>query len=141
MNDGDPILTFQADWRVEQSGVLVASSRVRVRYAVRRLLGGPDLAPTGQHSFSVTGFYRIDDGVPVTLDLGGRRPPEEEFVERTIELPRTARRLELWFQRVSLYGAPRYDSDYGRNFTFPVYPALDTSSAVRRFVGELTGAR
>jgi hypothetical protein len=141
MDNGEPVLTFHADWRVEQSGVLVASSRVRVRYALRRLLGEADMAPIGQHSFNLTGFYRIDEGGPVSFSLGGRRDPAEEFAERTIDLPASARKLELWFERVGLWGSLRYDSDYGRNFVFKVYPALDVSNAVRRYVAELTGAR
>jgi hypothetical protein len=140
MDSGEPILTFHDDWRIEQSGVLVANSRVRIRYAARRLLGGGDLAPTGQHSFNLTGFYQIDDGHSVTIDLGGRRPTEREFAECVIDLPLSARRLELWFERVGLYGTARYDSDYGRNFTFKIYPALDVSSAVRRYVNELNRA-
>jgi hypothetical protein len=136
--NGESILTFGSDWHVEQSAPLVAGTTVRIRYAFRRLMGGSDLSPSGQHSFNLTGFYSIDGGRPVTFDLGGRRGAGEEFAEKVIELPGSARCLELWFERVGLYGTARYDSDFGRNFRFKVYPALDVSSAVRRYVSELS---
>jgi hypothetical protein len=141
VEQGDPVLTFEDDWRVEQTAALVANSRVRVRYAFRRLLGGSDLGSGGPHSFNLTGFYRFDEGRPRTLDLGGRRPSSDAFAEAVIEIPGSARRLELWFERGGLYGSPRYDSDYGRNFVFRVYPALDVSSAVRRYVNDLSQPR
>jgi hypothetical protein len=138
MESAEPVLTFQADWRTEQSAPLIAGSPVRIRYAFRRLLGGSDLAPTGQHSFNLGGFYRVDEGRPVTFDLGGRREKSEEFAEKVIEVPASARSLELWFERVDLYGTARYDSDFGRNFRFKVFPTLDVSGAVRRYVNELS---
>jgi hypothetical protein len=141
MENGEPMVIFHADWRVEQSGILLADGPARIRYDIRRLLCGSDLAPEGPHSFHLTGFYRIDHGETHTLDLGGRHPAGEDHVERVIHLPASARQLELWFEHATLYGTAHYDSDYGRNFTFKVYPALDVSGAVRRYVRELTGAR
>jgi hypothetical protein len=138
MENGEAVLTFNEDWSVEQSGALVAGTRVRVRYALRRLLGGSDVGSAGQHSFNLNGFCRFDDGPAHCFDLGGRRPSEQRYTESVIELPTYARHLELWFERTGLYGSSRYDSDYGHNFSFKVYPALDVSGAVRRYVSELS---
>jgi hypothetical protein len=145
MEPGEPILTFHDDWRVDQSAVLVAGGPVRIRYAKKRLLIGSDLSSQGPHSFNLTGYYRVGaEPEPVTsFDLGGRRSPSAGFAEQTITLPPNARTVELWFQRGGLYGSPRYDSNFGRNFVFDVFPVLDVSGPLRNYVAEIAeqGAR
>src|SRR5206468_7456281 len=105
MESAETILTFHADWRVEQSSVLVAGSDVRIRYDIRRLLGGSDLAPTGPHSFNLSCHCRIDEGRPTsfdtTFDMGSRHPAGQQMIEHVVRLPPSARRLEIWFQRVA----------------------------------------
>jgi hypothetical protein len=119
----------------------MAGEPVRIRYAKKRLLTGTDLSSQGPHSFNLTGYYRVDDGPTVSFDLGGRHAPGAGFAEQTIGVPPSARRLELWFQRGGLYGTPRYDSDFGRNFVFSVFPALDVSGPLRQYVAELAQLR
>jgi hypothetical protein len=138
MDSAEPVVTFHADWRTEQSAALVAGSLVHIRYSRQRLLGDADLSPAGQHSFNLNGFYRLDDGRTLSFDLGGRRDRKDEFAEKVIELPASARCLELWFERTDLYGTARYDSDFGRNFRFKVLPTMDVSGAVRRYVTEFS---
>jgi uncharacterized protein DUF6209 len=137
MDAADPVLTFHDDWRVEQSGVLVAGNPVRIRYAKKRLLSGSDLSTIGPQSFHLTGYQQVDGGPATPFDLGGRRSPSEGFAEQVIDLPRDARLLELWFQRGGLYGTAHYDSDFGRNYAFDVLPALDLSGPVGAYVGEI----
>src|SRR4051794_31346933 len=142
MDDGGrtPTLTFHDDWRIEQSSPLVAGGPVEIRYAKKRLLSGSDLSAVGPHSFNLTGYWRIDDGAANSFDLGGRRSPGAGFAEHRLALPKEARRLELWFQRDSLYGTPHYDSNFGRNYAFVVLPALDLSGPLGAYVSELTRA-
>jgi hypothetical protein len=138
MDAGGLTLTFHDDWRIEQSGPLIAGSPVHVRYAKRRLLSGSDLSTVGPHSFNLTGYSRINGGEATPFDLGGRSSPSQGFAEHNIVLPKDARRLEMWFSRGGLYGSPRYDSDFGKNYLFDVLPMLDISGPVVAYVDEIT---
>jgi hypothetical protein len=138
MEAGGATLTFHDDWHIEQSEPLIAGSPVRIRYAKKRLLSGSDLSTRGPHSFNLTGFLRVNGGTPTSFDLGGRGSPSEGFAEQNVSLPRETRKLELWFQRENVYGAPHYDSDFGRNYTFLVLPTLDLSGPVGRYLGEVS---
>ncbi len=138
MEPGGATLTFQDDWTIEQSAPLIAGSQVRIRYAKKRLLTGSDLSTIGPHSFNLTGYFRVNGGAPTSFDLGGRRSPSEGFAEQTVTLPRDARKVELWFQRGNIYGAPKYDSDFGRNYGFLVMPSLDLSEPVGKYLGEVS---
>jgi hypothetical protein len=139
MDNATPILTFHADWRVEQSAPLVADAEVVVRYDKRRLLSAGEMVPAQQHAFTVTGYHRTDGGLAVSFNMGGRPETKDApFCEHVLRLPRSAGRLELWFQRSGLYGNMKYDSDFGRNYCFEVFPTIDLTSAVRDFVGEVT---
>jgi hypothetical protein len=132
-------LTFHADWRVELTAPLVADAEVCIRYDKRRLLASREQVPAQQHSFTITGYCRFN-GESLPFTLGGGRPESSDdfFCEHVLRVPRAAMRLELWFQRSGLYGEVKYDSDYGRNYSFMVFPTIDMTNMVRAYVGEVT---
>jgi hypothetical protein len=130
----DALITFHADWRVEQSAPLVSGGTVHVRYAKRRLLAGTELDAKGPQKSTVTACYRIDGGDPRSITLGGKPTPGDFFADHAIALPTPASSLEIWFQQTGLYGVSKYDSDHGRNFVFPVENAIRLPASATGYV-------
>jgi hypothetical protein len=114
------VLEFREDWTIQQSHPLVAGDHVVVRYHRARLAGHEQLSRGGTHKWTLSGFCSLNGSPPQAFELGGRS--SDEVAEQLLTLSADGT-MEVWFERSDLYGEHHYDSDFGRNFRFPVLPA------------------
>ncbi|MDB4966304.1 MAG: hypothetical protein JWN44_1993 [Myxococcales bacterium] len=97
-------LDFQAGWVQVQRGALVRGGHVDITYARARLPACP--APT------VFAYARFQPG-------GQQLSSDEAF---GFDVPADATSVELWFHALAP-GCEQWDSNYGRNWKFPVVAA------------------
>lgn len=116
-------ISFDASFEQRVSGGALQPGRsVKVVYDAERLTACRG-EQGGIPQWSITGFYKIDDG-PVKsfpaggLALAGAEPP-------TILLDR-AGDLEIWFSNTNRWGCNAYDSAFGENYHFAVTFPEDT---------------
>jgi len=114
------VLSFNADWSVEQSSPLVEGRRARVVYDETRL---PDCRGemNGNPAWSINGYAQLEDGEVTAFHVAGF-DPNGGGSEPIIELD-GAGDLAVWFEVHNRWGCIAYDSDYGDNFHFWVDPA------------------
>ncbi len=114
-----PTLTFNRDGSVNQSGMLVAGQRLRIRYAQDRIsmctgttMGNAAWAITGWSSVNGATARSFETGVSAS---GGTRETIDAFVDLT-----AAGDLALWFQQTNRWGCQAWDSRNGQNYHFSI---------------------
>jgi hypothetical protein len=123
--DGDgPTLTFNADFSQSASGSLVAGGTVRIAYALDRLTSCREESG-GNAQWGVSGFAQFDGNDPVTFSLSRIDGPDVAPVTASVDIPRTAKHVALWFTETDVSGCIAYDSNEGANYQFDI----DASSA------------
>ena len=106
-----PTLHFNADWTVSISGSLVAGDPARIQYDVARL---PNCRATynGLPAWGISASFNADGGWGHSANV--------TTGQATFIVP-AGRDLNIWFFNSDEHGCTGYDSDYGRNFHFPIY--------------------
>ena len=132
-----PVLSFNADWSVVQSGPLVEGGQMQIHYAAQRLPQCRAKDDTGEDTWQIVGHYQLDgveptdDAIAVTQLTGNGRliPPSTESVDVTMDVPLGtfggAHDLAIWFVNSDATGCTAYDSDYGANFHFTIDAASE----------------
>jgi hypothetical protein len=117
-------ISFDASFEQRVSGGALQPGRsVKVVYDAERLTQCRG-EQGGIPQWSITGFYKIDDGPVKTFPAGGLVLANGE--SPTILLDR-AGDLEIWFQNTGRWGCNAYDSAFGENYHFAVdFPAEPT---------------
>jgi hypothetical protein len=136
-----PTITFFQGWNRIIDGNLVAGGQVRVHYEALRLSGCRGTTSTGGPAWSITANAQIDGGpVQSTIIAGhnpdGSAPPlSTDYGDAVFTIPASssAGELALWFQITNRWGCTQYDSDFGRNFRYPI---AASSTATLRFAGD-----
>ena len=106
-----PTITFNADWTATISGGwLAAGQAATIRYDVSRL---PNCRATynGLPAWGIVAQYNADGGWGHEANVTSGTA--------TIVVP-AGRDLAIWFFNSDEHGCTGYDSDYGRNFHFPI---------------------
>jgi hypothetical protein len=119
---GNPRIVFLNNWTHTVYGTLKKGGSVTVDYDISRL---PNCRQTynGYQTWDVEVQYRIDGGAvqkaPLTQVVGmfGR-----EAAPAVLSLPSTASWLEMWFHNWDRASCHSWDSAFGQNYGFSVYP-------------------
>lgn len=113
------VLAFHEDWRIEQTGRLVAGGAVRVEYDEARLTQcrGDQY---GHPAWTITGYASLNEQAPASTYLAGfSGAGQDEEPIFALDQPGD---LAIWFQNVSVWGCSAFDSNFGTNFHFVVEP-------------------
>lgn len=143
-------LWFMADWQQQVGGALHAGGWLEVNYALERL---PDCRGThnGYPAWDTQAFVRFLPGGEV--ESGSVRDfvteqgrPTNAALPRTLQvrIPADATAVEVWFHNFSGAGqsCDAWDSSYGANYRFDVWPAVDDPRCVdtQRFASNYGGS-
>ena len=116
-----PTLSFNADWTIGQSGSLVAGGKAIVHYDLARLT--TCRATYMQFpAWDIIANWNVDGGVgfnqSVTTELDSTTRVGTDI---TLDVP-PGRTLNMWFYDSDEYGCQSWDSNYGKNYSFPIEP-------------------
>lgn len=126
---GGSIVRFDDLWGESLSQPLVAGSTLRLAYDVDRIK--PFLRGTSHHGAATWGVvaYVSFDGkpaqeIPLTAVKRGQYGVHEaiEPVEAAVEIPTDAKNVSIWIKGHG-YANSVFDSDFGKNYSFPISPA------------------
>jgi hypothetical protein len=133
-SDG-PTLTFAADFTQSASGPLVAGGTMQIDYALDRLTDCRAQS-NGSDQWGVAGWAQFDGGTPVTFAVsrisGGTTVP----VLASVDIPRGAHHVAMWFTETNVYGCNAYDSNEGANYGFDIQ--ANSGAVVLDFAADFT---
>ncbi len=120
-----PTLSFNADWTIQQSGSLTAGGQAIVHYDLARL--STCRATYMQFpAWDVIANWKVDGGVAFSQSVTSETSPTTRVgIDITIDVP-PAPTLTMWFYESDEYGCQSWDSNYGRNYDFPIEPGPPT---------------
>lgn len=113
-----PTVSFAADWSSHADGPITSGGKVRVHYDLARL---PSCRAQymGFPAWDILAHWSVDGGpassIPVTVLNGTVR----SAVEPIVDVP-AGKTLQFWFSASDEYGCTQWDSNYGKNFSFPL---------------------
>lgn len=126
---GGTTVKFDDLWGESTSGPIREGSTLRLTYDVDRIK--PFLKGTSHHeaaTWSAAAFVSFDGKPPQEVPLTAVRTGDYGFhkeiepVEGLVEVPHDAKSVTVYIHGRA-YGGTAYDSDFGKNYTFPVEPA------------------
>lgn len=104
-------IVFAADHSITRHGGLVPGGQVRLEYDSNRLT-------TCRNSRG--GFDLWDIAAHVRWDTGESSSASIKPGALLVDVPRTARRMEVWFENTAVPGCRAWDSNFGANYGFDV---------------------
>ncbi len=113
------VVRFGADFEERVTGELVKGRQVRIVYDPARL---PQCRGEqgGVPQWSISGAWKIGDGPVRAFTAAGLNAGSPEGA--VLDLDRSGE-LQIWFSNNNRWGCNGYDSDFGKNYRFPVKPA------------------
>jgi hypothetical protein len=127
----DRVIHFTRDYQSRVDGPLQAGVPFTVDYDLWRLPFCVGVTQYDTLSGSATLFYRFDGGAVQAEPMLGLPPgvpgevdgqPGQLQLAPTLTPPPGARSVELWFLGSNDGPCTDWDSDYGRNYSFPISP-------------------
>jgi len=118
-----PAISFYQGWTNQISGSLVAGGQVRVHYENGRLRDCRGDNNNGTPAWSLTANARVNGGAVISAIVGGHTPDGTVPGDWTFTLPAEPGEIQLWFQVTNRWGCNGYDSDFGKNYRYPIAAA------------------
>lgn len=119
----EAVLTFDEQWNETQVGTLRRGGTFELAYDVDRIRQFTgDLWYRVGPTLSVNAYVSFDGGAPQFHHLLSYDPVTHEPSVRmpTVAIPNDARSMRVWFEGRGVGIPPRYDSDYARDYHFPL---------------------
>lgn len=114
------ILTFKADWSIEQEGVVVAETELELNYDISRLSRCRAKDGNGFDNWKIQALVSIDGSNPVAFDLLGGQGTSYMYDQKArFTVPR-GQELIVWFKGSDVTGCVEWDSAYGQNYRFAI---------------------
>ena len=116
--DHEAVLRFLADGSsVVENGPVIAGGRIKIVYDPQRL---PQCRAHkyGMPAWSILGYASWDGAAPQTLALTA----SGSALQPVVQVPETAKKLQLWFYNNDYYGCKAWDSQGGANYAYDVAP-------------------
>jgi len=118
-------LMFTKDYREFLRGDLAPTCRVRINFDAERLpqvfdVPGASLAANVLfHKDAAAHVIPLESHTGILIRKSGVEPGAGSMVTAMVQIPANAERFELWFTASSGGKTLGYDSDHGKNFSFP----------------------
>ncbi|XP_028408400.1 uncharacterized protein LOC114530974 [Dendronephthya gigantea] len=112
-----PNIDFTGNWEENVHGELGVGREFQIKYNGSRLPWRPTMY--GQAAWDIFVEYKFDDYSPfVSEELGDQ--PSDNIFKKVIRIPINATKVLMWFKHWGYYTSYRYDSNYGKNYYFPI---------------------
>lgn len=113
-----PVVSFDLDFRETQSAQIHAGDALIVHYDPVRL-NRCSGSTHGHAAWAVTGYYQVDGGTVHSFQASKADGGTLLAADPAITVA-SGRDLALWFEATSIWGCHAWDSDFGRNYHFPI---------------------
>ena len=117
-----PVVIFNSDFSESARGPLIQGGRVGFHYDEQRL---PNCRATynGGKTWSILVYYMFEPGGEVNyVDIHRGNSYEPEWFVPVVEIPGNANKLVIWVQNNDRGSCNEYDSDFGLNYNFKIFP-------------------
>jgi hypothetical protein len=123
-----PQLVFKGDFKQDLNGELKSGTEVTILFDSERLPYERSLDEKGKSAWTISAFYQFAPGEEVyTVALkpektSKKKTPESEpkFLKGVLAVPAGSEEAIIWFLNTGTTGGEYYDSDFGKNYRFPV---------------------
>ena len=125
-----PQLVFKGDFRQDLSGELKSGTEVTILFDSERLPFERSLDEKGKSAWTISAFYQFAPGEEIykvnLLPEKTRKKTKSEtgpaLLRGVLSVPAGSREAIIWFLNTGSTGSEYYDSDFGKNYRFPVMP-------------------
>lgn len=118
-------LTFLDNWSVITEGVVVSETELDVHYDASRLSRCRAKDENGYDAWQMQAFVSVDGAPAMAFDLMGGQGTPYLFAQRTNFVVPKGKDMTLWFKGSDATGCVEWDSNYGRNYHFPITALQD----------------
>jgi hypothetical protein len=127
--DTVPELVFKSDFQQDLTGEIKAGSEVAILFDAERLPLERSLDEKGKSAWTISAFYQFAPGGEVNkLELAKEKAAskkkkaaaEATLLKGILSVPAGTEEAVLWFLNTGPTGNEYYDSDFGKNYRFPV---------------------
>jgi hypothetical protein len=131
-SDALPQIVFKGDFQLDVNGEIKSGSEVAILFDAERLPVERSLDEKGKPAWTISAFYRFSPSTEVaSIDLASEKngsskkekAGEKTFLKGIFTVPSGSEEAVIWFRGTGSAGDEYYDSDYGKNYRFPVSPA------------------
>lgn len=127
-------VTFTGNFQQVISGELKPGAEVTILFDPNRLPFERSLDKKGKPAWIISAFYQFSpDGtvneiklVPEKVSAGkkGAKVETEPFLKGEFTVPEGSEVAIIWFRNSGTTGKEYYDSDFGKNYRFPITPVV-----------------
>lgn len=122
-------LVFSRDFQQTASGELKPGSEITILFDAARLPIERSLNEKGKPVWTISAFFQaLPAGSVSRIDLAPEKKKtkaaEETVLKGLFTIPEGCAEASIWFLNTGKTGAEYYDSDFGKNYRFPVLPEL-----------------
>jgi hypothetical protein len=123
-----PQLVFKGDFRQDLSGDLKSGAEVTILFDSQRLPLERSLDEKGKSAWTISAFYQFAPGeeiykvnlLPEKTRKKTKSESEPTLLKGVLSVPTGSREAIIWFVNTGTTGNEYYDSDFGKNYRFPV---------------------
>ena len=123
-----PQLVFKGDFQQDVTGEIKSGSDVTILFDAERLPFERSLDAKGKSAWTISAFYQFAPGSEVNkIDLLPEKAAKKAKAENggkllkgVLPIPSGSEEAIIWFLNTGQTGNEYYDSDFGKNYRFPV---------------------
>lgn len=127
-NETLPQLVFKGDFRQDLTGELKSGTEVTILFDSERLPFERSLDEKGKSAWTISAFYQFAPGeeiyrvnlLPEKTRKKTKIESEPTFLKGVLSVPSGSEEAIIWFLNTGTTGGEYYDSDFGKNYRFPV---------------------
>jgi len=132
-NGALPQIAFKGDFQMDVTGEIQSGSEVTILFDAERLPFERSLDEKGKAAWTISAFYQFASGGEIKrVELQPEKAPRkktkdaaaETFLKGVLSVPAGSREAIIWFLNTGKTGIKYYDSDFGKNYRFPVVPVI-----------------
>jgi len=145
-----PQLVFKGDFQQDVTGEIKSGSEVTILFDAERLPFERSLDAKGKSAWTISAFYQFAPGgavnkVELLPEKAAKKTKAENggaLLKGVLSVPTESKEAIIWFLNTGKTGTEYYDSDFGKNYRFPILPAVNgTAESAETVPAKKTRAR
>ena len=134
-----PQLVFKGDFQQDVTGEIKSGSELTILFDSERLPFERSLDEKGKSAWTISACYQFAPGqevyqVNLLPEKASSRKKAENtaaFLKGVLSIPSGSQEAIIWFLNTGSTGQQFYDSDFGKNYRFPVLPGISETEEIK----------